>query len=62
LITFLKGIYYLNIVKVNMTNKSWVRQQIVPPPESCIAFRVDLPDGEYSLVPESEGGGAEASL
>jgi hypothetical protein len=45
-----------------MTNKSWVRWQTVTPPESCIAFRVDLPDSEYSLVPESEEGGAEASL
>jgi hypothetical protein len=27
-----------------------------------IAFRVDLPDGDYSLVPEAEAGGAEASL
>jgi hypothetical protein len=31
-------------------------------PEPCIAFRVDLPDGDYSLVSESEEGGAEASL
>jgi hypothetical protein len=29
---------------------------------TCIAFRVDLPDGDYSLVPEAEEGGAEASL
>jgi hypothetical protein len=29
---------------------------------TCIAFRVDLPDGDYSLVPETEAGGAEASL
>jgi hypothetical protein len=29
---------------------------------TCIAFRVDLPDGDYSLVPETEEGGAEASL
>jgi hypothetical protein len=28
----------------------------------CIAFRVDLPDGDYSLVPETEEGGAEGSL
>jgi hypothetical protein len=28
----------------------------------CIAFRVDLPDGDYSLVPEAEEGGAEGSL
>jgi hypothetical protein len=45
-----------------MTNKSWIRWQIVTSPEPCIAFRVDLPDGDYSLVPESEEGGAEASL
>jgi hypothetical protein len=29
---------------------------------TCIAFCVDLPDGDCSLVPESEEGGAEASL
>jgi hypothetical protein len=29
---------------------------------TCIAFRVDLPDGDNSLVPEIEEGGAEASL
>jgi hypothetical protein len=29
---------------------------------TCIAFRVDLPDGDYSLVPETEEGGAEALL
>jgi hypothetical protein len=45
-----------------MTNKSWIRKQTVTSPEPCIAFRVDLPDGDYSLVPESEEGGAEASL
>jgi hypothetical protein len=45
-----------------MTNKSWIRQQTVTSPEPCIAFCVDLPDGDYSLVPESEEGGAEASL
>jgi hypothetical protein len=28
----------------------------------CIAFRVDLPDGDYSLVPKTEEGGAEGSL
>jgi hypothetical protein len=27
-----------------------------------MAFRVDLPDGDYSLVPETEEGGAEGSL
>jgi hypothetical protein len=36
--------------------------KIVTSPEPCIAFRVDLPDGDYSLVPESEEGEAEASL
>jgi hypothetical protein len=45
-----------------MANKSWIRWQTVTSPEPCIAFRVDLPDGDYSLVPESEEGGAEASL
>jgi hypothetical protein len=29
---------------------------------TCIAFHVDLPDGDYSLVPETEEGEAEASL
>jgi hypothetical protein len=29
---------------------------------TCTAFRVDLPDGDYSLVPENEEGGAESSL
>jgi hypothetical protein len=45
-----------------MTNKSWIRKQTVTSPEPCIAFRVDLPDDDYSLVPESEEGGVEASL
>jgi hypothetical protein len=31
-------------------------------PEPFIAFRVDLPDGDYSLVPEAEEGEAEAAL
>jgi hypothetical protein len=30
--------------------------------EPCIAFRVDLPDGDYSLVPEAEEGGVETAL
>jgi hypothetical protein len=30
--------------------------------EPCIAFRVDLPDGDYSLVPKAEEGEAEAAL
>jgi hypothetical protein len=50
------------LVKVNMTNKSWIRQQTITSPKPCIAFRVDLRDGDYSLVPETEEGGAEASL
>jgi hypothetical protein len=45
-----------------MTNKSWIRYTTITSPEPCIAFRIDLPDGDYSLVPESEEGGAEASL
>jgi hypothetical protein len=45
-----------------MTNMSWIRKQTVTSPEPCIAFRVDLPDGDYSLVSKSEEGGAEASL
>jgi hypothetical protein len=31
-------------------------------PRSCIAFRVELPDGNYTSVPEPEEGGAEAEL
>jgi hypothetical protein len=31
-------------------------------PRSCIAFRVELPDGNYTSVPEPEVGGAEAEL
>jgi hypothetical protein len=45
-----------------MTNKSQIDKQTVTSPKPCIALRVDLPDGDYSLVPESEEGGAEASL
>jgi hypothetical protein len=37
-------------------------KQTVTSPEPCIAFRVDLPDGDYSLVLEAEGGEAEAAL
>jgi hypothetical protein len=50
------------LVKVNMTNRSWIRQQTITSPKPCIAFRVDLPDRDYSLVSENEEGGAEASL
>jgi hypothetical protein len=32
------------------------------PPAPSIAFRVELPDGNYALVPETEEGGAEAEL
>jgi hypothetical protein len=46
------------LVKVNMTNQELDKTTNW----SCIAFRVDLPDGDYSLVPETEEGGAEASL
>jgi hypothetical protein len=35
---------------------------MVTSPEPCIAFRVGLHDGDYSLIPESEEGEAEASL
>jgi hypothetical protein len=42
-----------------MTNKSWITNCHIT--WTCIAFRVDIPDGDYSLVPESEEG-AEASL
>jgi hypothetical protein len=34
----------------------------VASPEPCIAFRVDLPNGDYSLVPETEEGEEEAAL
>jgi hypothetical protein len=50
------------LVKVNMTNKSWIRQQTITSPKPCIASCVDLLDGDYSLVPKNEEGGAEASL
>jgi hypothetical protein len=50
------------LVKVKITNQSWIRQPNYHITWTCIAFRVDLPDGDYSLVPEPEEGGAEASL
>jgi hypothetical protein len=43
------------------TRVGWDKQTVTSP-EPCIAFCVDLPDGDYSLVLESEEGGAEASL
>jgi hypothetical protein len=39
-----------------------INNQSITSPESCIAFRVDLPDGDYSLVPEAEEGEAEAAV
>jgi hypothetical protein len=45
-----------------MTNKSWIRQTNCHLTWTCIAFSVDLSDGDYSLIPESEEGGAAASL
>jgi hypothetical protein len=39
-----------------------INNQSITSPESCIAFRVDLPDGDYSLVSEAEDGEAEAAL
>jgi hypothetical protein len=32
------------------------KKKVVTSPEPCIAFHVDLPDGDYSLVPEAEEG------
>jgi hypothetical protein len=39
-----------------------INNQSITSPEPCIALRVDLPDGDYSLVPEAEEGEAEAAL
>jgi hypothetical protein len=39
-----------------------INNQPITSPEPCIAFRVGLPDGDYSLVPEAEEGEAEAAL
>jgi hypothetical protein len=39
-----------------------INNQSITSPEPCIAFRVDLPDGDYSLVPEAEEVGADADL
>jgi hypothetical protein len=47
---------------VNVSNKSWISRWTITSPESCIAFRVDLLDGDYSLVLEAEEGEAEAAL
>jgi hypothetical protein len=39
-----------------------INLQSITSPEPCIACLVDLPDGDYSLVPEAEEGEAEAAL
>jgi hypothetical protein len=39
-----------------------IKNQSITSPEPYIAFRVDLPNGDYSLVPEAEEGEAEAAL
>jgi hypothetical protein len=39
-----------------------INNQSITSPEPCNAFRVDLLDGDYSLVPEAEEGEAEAAL
>jgi hypothetical protein len=39
-----------------------INNQSIISPEPCIAFRVDLPNGDYSLVPEAEEGEAEVAL
>jgi hypothetical protein len=39
-----------------------INHQSITSPEPCIAFRVDLPKGDYSLVPVAEEGDAEAAL
>jgi hypothetical protein len=39
-----------------------INKQSITSPEPCTAFRVDLSDGDYSLVPEAEEGEAEAAL
>jgi hypothetical protein len=50
------------LVMVNMTNQELDKTTNYRITWNCIAFRVDLPDGDYSLVPETEEGGAEGSL
>jgi hypothetical protein len=39
-----------------------INNQSVTSPEPCIAFCIDLPGADYSLVPEAEDGEAEAAL
>jgi hypothetical protein len=50
------------LVKVNMTNKELDKITTYRITWTCIAFRVDLLDGDYSLILETEEGRAEASL
>jgi hypothetical protein len=50
------------LVKMNMTNPESDKTTNYHITWTCIAFCVDLPDGDYSLVPETEEGGAEGSL
>jgi hypothetical protein len=50
------------IVKVNMPNQELDKTTNYHITWTCIVFRVDLPDGDYSLVPETKEGGAEGSL
>jgi hypothetical protein len=42
------------LVKVNMTNPELDKTTNYHITWTCIAFRVDLPDGDYSLVPETQ--------
>jgi hypothetical protein len=39
-----------------------ISSQSIQSPEPCIAVRVDLPDGDYSLMPEAVEGEVEAAL
>jgi hypothetical protein len=39
-----------------------INSKSITSPEPCIAFCVDLPNGDYSLVPEAEEGELEAAL
>jgi hypothetical protein len=39
-----------------------INNQSITSPEPCIAFRVDLPNDDYSLVPKAEDGEAAVAL
>jgi hypothetical protein len=39
-----------------------INNQSITSPEPCIAFRVNLSNGDYSLMPEAEEGEVEAAL